>query len=81
MNMPLCHNAGVGGHRRTEGGAAHDPRRIRLHGAGPLEEAIEALSRGGEDAKLLAGGHSLIPLMKLRLAAPSLLIDIGRCPG
>jgi carbon-monoxide dehydrogenase medium subunit len=46
-----------------------------------LEEAIDALRQGGEDAKLLAGGHSLIPLMKLRLATPSLLIDIGRLPG
>jgi carbon-monoxide dehydrogenase medium subunit len=46
-----------------------------------LEEAIRALSEGGEDAKLLAGGHSLIPLMKLRLAAPSLLVDLRRVPG
>ena len=38
-----------------------------------LEEAITALADGGDDAKLLAGGHSLLPLMKLRLAAPSLL--------
>src|SRR5207253_10012382 len=36
------------------------------------------LASHGEDAKLLAGGHSLIPLMKLRLAAPSVLIDVGR---
>ncbi|HEY8763217.1 MAG TPA: xanthine dehydrogenase family protein subunit M [Solirubrobacteraceae bacterium] len=49
--------------------------------AGSLSEAIQALEQGGEDAKLLAGGHSLIPLMKLRLAAPSLLVDIGRLPG
>jgi aerobic carbon-monoxide dehydrogenase medium subunit len=41
-----------------------------------LEEAIRLLSEGGEDAKLLAGGHSLIPMMKLRLARPSLLIDL-----
>ena len=41
-------------------------------------EAIELLSGYGEDAKLLAGGHSLLPMMKLRLAAPSALIDIGR---
>ena len=46
-----------------------------------LREAISALSAGGEDAKLLAGGHSLIPLMKLRLAAPSLLVDLRRVPG
>ena len=43
-----------------------------------LEEALQALSGGGEDAKLLAGGHSLLPLMKLRFAAPSLLVDMRR---
>ena len=46
-----------------------------------LQDAISALVDGGEDAKLLAGGHSLIPLMKLRLAAPSLLVDLRRVPG
>ena len=46
-----------------------------------LEDAIRALSEGGEDAKALAGGHSLLPLMKLRLAAPSLLVDLRRVPG
>jgi carbon-monoxide dehydrogenase medium subunit len=46
-----------------------------------LDEALAALRDGGEDAKLLAGGHSLIPLMKLRLAAPTLLVDLRRVPG
>jgi carbon-monoxide dehydrogenase medium subunit len=46
-----------------------------------LDDALAALSGGGEDAKLVAGGHSLLPLMKLRLAAPSLLVDLGRIPG
>jgi carbon-monoxide dehydrogenase medium subunit len=46
-----------------------------------LDEALQALSEGGEDAKLLAGGHSLLPLMKLRLAAPTLLVDLRRVPG
>jgi carbon-monoxide dehydrogenase medium subunit len=46
-----------------------------------LEDAIKALADGGEDAKLLAGGHSLLPLMKLRLAAPSLLVDLRKVPG
>jgi carbon-monoxide dehydrogenase medium subunit len=46
-----------------------------------LDEAIQTLASGGEDAKLLAGGHSLIPLMKLRLAAPSLLVDLRKVPG
>jgi carbon-monoxide dehydrogenase medium subunit len=45
-----------------------------------LDEALSALRGGGEDAKLLAGGHSLLPLMKLRLAAPSLLVDLRRVP-
>jgi carbon-monoxide dehydrogenase medium subunit len=46
-----------------------------------LEDAIRALTDGGEDAKALAGGHSLLPLMKLRLATPSLLVDLRRVPG
>jgi len=46
-----------------------------------LEDAIQAVTDGGEDAKLLAGGHSLLPLMKLRLAAPSLLVDLRKVPG
>jgi carbon-monoxide dehydrogenase medium subunit len=46
-----------------------------------LEEAIRMLRENGEDAKLLAGGHSLLPLMKLRLAAPTVLIDLRRIPG
>jgi aerobic carbon-monoxide dehydrogenase medium subunit len=46
-----------------------------------LDDALRALGEGGEDAKLLAGGHSLLPLMKLRLAAPSLLVDLRRVPG
>jgi carbon-monoxide dehydrogenase medium subunit len=45
---------------------------------GTLDEALAALKDGGEDAKILAGGHSLIPLMKLRLAAPALLVDLRR---
>jgi carbon-monoxide dehydrogenase medium subunit len=46
-----------------------------------LDEALQALSEGGEDAKALAGGHSLLPLMKLRLAAPTLLVDLRKVPG
>jgi carbon-monoxide dehydrogenase medium subunit len=49
--------------------------------ASSVEEAISLLQQHGEDAKLLAGGHSLLPMMKLRLATPSVLIDIGRLPG
>lgn len=43
-----------------------------------VDEAVQALSEHGDDAKILAGGHSLIPLLRLRLAFPSVLIDIGR---
>jgi len=46
--------------------------------AGSVDEAVGLLAEHGDDAKLLAGGHSLLPLMKLRLAAPAMLIDIGR---
>jgi carbon-monoxide dehydrogenase medium subunit len=46
--------------------------------ADSVDGAIAALSEHGDEAKLLAGGHSLLPLMKLRLAAPSVLVDIGR---
>jgi len=46
--------------------------------ASSVEDALELLSAFGEDAKLIAGGHSLLPLMKLRLAAPSVLVDLGR---
>lgn len=42
------------------------------------DEAIALLAQHGDEAKLLAGGHSLLPMMKLRLAYPSVLIDIGR---
>jgi carbon-monoxide dehydrogenase medium subunit len=42
-----------------------------------VAHAVELLEQGGEDARLLAGGHSLLPLMRLRLARPALLIDIG----
>ena len=46
-----------------------------------VEEALALLTKYGDDAKLLAGGHSLIPAMKLRLATPKYLIDLSRVPG
>ena len=45
--------------------------------AGSAEEALDLIAEHGEDAKFLAGGHSLLPLMKLRLAAPEVIIDLG----
>ena len=44
---------------------------------GSVDEAVAALGQAGEDAKILAGGQSLIPVLRLRLAAPSVLIDLG----
>jgi carbon-monoxide dehydrogenase medium subunit len=49
--------------------------------AGSADEAIALLTEHGDEAKLLAGGHSLLPLMKLRLAIPAVLVDIGRVTG
>jgi carbon-monoxide dehydrogenase medium subunit len=46
-----------------------------------LAEAVALLRENAEDAKLLAGGHSLLPMMKLRLASPAVLVDLARVPG
>jgi aerobic carbon-monoxide dehydrogenase medium subunit len=54
------------------------PSAFEYHRAATVDEALGLLTTHGDDAKLLAGGHSLLPLMKLRLAAPEVVIDIGR---
>jgi aerobic carbon-monoxide dehydrogenase medium subunit len=54
------------------------PAKFDYRRAGSVGEAISLLSEQGDGAKLLAGGHSLLPLMKLRLAVPTMLVDIGR---
>ena len=54
------------------------PAQFEYVRAGSAEEAISLIGQHGEDAKFIAGGHSLLPLMKLRLAQPSVLVDIGR---
>jgi carbon-monoxide dehydrogenase medium subunit len=46
-----------------------------------VEEALQLMAKHGEEGKLLAGGHSLIPAMKLRLQSPQILIDLGTVPG
>ncbi|MDH5709901.1 MAG: FAD binding domain-containing protein, partial [Hylemonella sp.] len=56
------------------------PPSFDYHAPRTLPEAIKLLSDLGEDAKLLAGGHSLLPMMKLRFAQPGTLIDINRIP-
>lgn len=57
------------------------PARFDYHRPSSLEEALGLLATHGEDAKVLAGGQSLIPLMKLRLAAPAHIVDMNRVPG
>ena len=54
------------------------PAQFDLKRASSAAEAISLIGEYGDEAKLLAGGHSLLPLMKLRLAAPSVLVDVGR---
>ena len=54
------------------------PAKFEYERAGSVDEALGFLAEHGDEAKLLAGGHSLLPLMKLRLATPSVLIDVGR---
>ena len=55
-----------------------NPSAFAYERAESVDEAIALLTEHGEGAKLIAGGHSLLPIMKLRLAEPELLIDIGR---
>ena len=57
------------------------PASFEYHRVASVEEAVGLLTRHKDDAKLLAGGHSLIPMMKLRLAQPKHLVDIGRVTG
>jgi carbon-monoxide dehydrogenase medium subunit len=57
------------------------PRAFHYHRAGSLQEAVAMLSQLGDEAKLLAGGQSLIPLMKLRFANPSHLVDLNFISG
>ena len=54
------------------------PPRFEYHAPKTVGEAVALLGQLGSDAKLLAGGHSLLPMMKLRFAAPEHLIDINR---
>ena len=57
------------------------PSRFRYEAPHSLDEAIELLRDGGDYAKVLAGGQSLVPLMKLRFASPELVVDINNVPG
>ena len=57
------------------------PARFEYHAPDDVPGALALLARYGEDAKVLAGGQSLIPLMRFRLAQPAHLVDIGRIAG
>src|SRR5690606_2360337 len=65
------------------GGEVHDGGGVMIPAAfdyarpATVADAVAALAAGGEDAKVLAGGHSLLPVLRLRLAAPTLLVDLG----
>jgi aerobic carbon-monoxide dehydrogenase medium subunit len=57
------------------------PAQFEYHKASTVKEALDLLGKYKDEAKLLAGGHSLLPAMKLRLAQPKHLIDIGKVSG
>lgn len=57
------------------------PRSFEYSAPGTLNEAVSLLQKLGPDAKILSGGQSLIPMMKLRLASPSHVVDLNRIPG
>lgn len=57
------------------------PGEFEYHRASSVDEAISLIGQYGDDGKFIAGGHSLLPLMKLRLAEPAHLIDISRIPN
>jgi carbon-monoxide dehydrogenase medium subunit len=57
------------------------PQSFQYESPGTIADAIALLQKHGDDAKILSGGHSLIPMMKLRFASPEYLIDINGIPG
>lgn len=57
------------------------PGRFDYVAPSTLDEALEVLAGEGEEAKVLTGGMSLIPLLKLRLASPRVVVDLNRIPG
>ena len=74
---------GAPGARHTRRGHAQPvkPAPFRYADPGTLDEALAVLADEGEGAKVLAGGQSLLPLLSMRLAAPTTLVDINRVPG
>src|SRR5204863_8766657 len=69
----------AGGGRARGGASAVKPARFDYVGAASSDEALAVLANG--EAKVLAGGQSLVPLLNMRLARPALLVDVNRVPG
>src|SRR6202049_61875 len=63
------------------GGSPMFPAAFDYRAPATLDEALGLLAQRGEDAKVMAGGQSLIPLLRLRFAQPAMVIDIGRLPA
>ena len=57
------------------------PQSFKYESPGSIKEALSLLEKYGDEAKILSGGHSLLPMMKLRLATPEYIIDINNIPG
>ena len=57
------------------------PAQFDYHAPASVDEALALLSSAGDDVKVLAGGQSLIPVLKLRMAAPEVIVDLGRVDG
>src|SRR5262249_52052216 len=76
-----CGNGWTDAVIRWKGGRAMIPASFDYHAPRTLPEALALLGKLGEEAKVLAGGQSVLPMMKLRFAQPAHLVDIGRIPG
>ena len=77
-SLPLTPAVLASGTRLTEGSTSMKPAGFDYERPSSLTETLDRLATVGEDAKVLAGGQSLIPLMAMRLARPSVLIDVNR---
>lgn len=84
--MDIARGGGLGSSRDPidpgqKGGGHVYPARFEYFAPASLDEALSILERYGDEAKVLAGGQSLIPLMKLRFASPRALVDVNRIGG
>src|SRR4030095_1793097 len=83
--LKTCHEGSIvllhQDHSNPSGAGAMIPPAFEYCAPTSVDEAIGLLKQHGSEAKILSGGMSLIPLLKLRLAAPRLIVDINRLPG